>query len=295
MNIIKISRRMRLSVVLSVVVGLMAPAAQATSGVILVLRNTTVTLSEDHYGSIIVRGGGRLDCAYHAIYNDTQPATCGADGGNKCGVVLTETNAEVRNCEIEDFDYGVYAGNATGPLINGVTTAHNDEGIRLENVVGSSSDERAILHGQSSSNEDEGLNANVLERMWIRYGNYSGNGSEGIKLEDSFGVLVGSTSVWGNDGDGIDMSGSGGSHWIGNCNIDDNDGKGVHLKDATDSVIDENVIANNEGDYDLKIERTSFARVKVIITENHINGSQGHYPIWDNGGNTTYKDNVITW
>jgi parallel beta-helix repeat protein len=95
-----------------------APAADASSGVLFVASNTTLT--EDHVGTVVVAANNvTLDCAGHQI----SPPASGADYGI---VIVNRTGVTVANCTTTGFRRdGLILSGSSDNLVVGSTALDN--------------------------------------------------------------------------------------------------------------------------------------------------------------------------
>src|SRR5262245_28746589 len=116
---------------------LAAPDASATSGIMYV---GITTLTEDHYGTIVLAGDDtRLDCNGHYIYNSDQPAICGDAGNQRCGVLVDWVDhGYVINCGVVGFDIGVDVRFSERTSIRDNLIGGNAVGMRFYQYYGSS-------------------------------------------------------------------------------------------------------------------------------------------------------------
>src|SRR3972149_8640773 len=112
-----------ITMLLSSIATIAAPAAQATtSGTLTITKNTV--LSEDHYGSIIIaQDGVTLNGNGHTV----------TGGGTGTGILLNHrTGVTIKNLKVKNFTTGISVGGySNNNIISGNSILHNNYGIEL--------------------------------------------------------------------------------------------------------------------------------------------------------------------
>jgi parallel beta-helix repeat protein len=115
-----------------VVIVFNAALAIASSGTLYVTSNTTLT--EDHYGNVVVQGNNiTLDCANHTV---SGPGVAGIYGGIE---VDFGTGITVKRCRVTGFDdvNGIYAaGTSNSRYSDNMIIGNGANGIHLDGGIG---------------------------------------------------------------------------------------------------------------------------------------------------------------
>jgi parallel beta-helix repeat protein len=205
------------------------PTASATTGDLYVMTDTT--LSEDHFGSILIfANNATLDCAGHAVIGN----------GTGVGINVLAAGASVANCQVEGFETGILDSSDGTRILNNVAT-QNGQGIRLVVATG------ATVSGNSANKNAfwgiiaaQGASGNVI----------SDNTTKGNRL---IGVALNSASdnwVIGNvaaeNRDGFDSGFSSSFNTFRHNVATNNESTGFGFADfANSNTIDHNVSVNN--------------------------------------------------
>jgi parallel beta-helix repeat protein len=227
---------------------LAAPDAGATSGIMYV---GIKTLTEDHYGTIVLGSDeSRLDCAGHYIYNSTQPAICGDQGTQRCGVLVDFIDhGYVINCGIAGFDIGVDVRFSERTTIRSNLIIANNVGMRFYQYFGSQfsfiMDNWVIYNGQ------EGLDINSTYNTQFLNNLVYGNGRDGADIGESQGNLFQGNSFSGNAFNGIEFDASRSNSVINNTVVENGvnqDRNGISLDSTTNFLIRGNTVNSNGRD-----------------------------------------------
>ena len=192
----------------------LAPPAQATSGTLNITSDTTLT--EDHYGSIVVDADGvTLDCAGFSVI--------GTNDSN--GIVIDgHSGIAVRNCVVQQFVYGIVVMNSSeGLLENNEARWNGLSGIDVTGSVG-------VVVRQNTMHEN-GFDA----------------GYSGIDVEyGSSNIEVSGNTSWGNAGNGFYTFESSDLVFTNNVAYSNSQGFGLDAG-TTDSLFSDNVVRENSG------------------------------------------------
>src|SRR3990172_2221253 len=128
-----------ITILLSSIAAIAAPAALATSGTLTITKNTVLTA--DHYGNIITAADGiTLNGNGHTVSGD----------GTGYGVLLDHrTGVTIKNLKVKNFDRGIYLYFSNDTIVTGSTFSNNEwYGIDLDR-----SSENTITHNTASNNQ----------------------------------------------------------------------------------------------------------------------------------------------
>lgn len=170
---------------------LSAAPAFATSGTMYVYGTTTLT--EDHYGTIILAvNNARIDCNGHTIYDSTQPGYCGQSGTESCGISAAGIDrGYVINCGVQNFDIGI-----EGWVVSNLTIRNSGIYVNGDGLY--------VYNSSSTSN------------YFVLNNDIALNGDEGIDMEYGYGIRVLNNAVWWNARDGADIEFGSGNVFSGN-------------------------------------------------------------------------------
>ena len=222
--------------------------ASATSGIMYA---GITTLTEDHYGTIVLAGDDtRLDCAGHYIYNSDQPAICGDEGTERCGVLVDWVDhGYVINCGVVGFDIGVDVRFSDRTTIRSNLIGGNTVGMRFYQYFGSQfsfiMDNWVIYNGEEGLNIDRTFNTLFLNNV------IGGNGRDGADLGDSQGNLFQGNHVGGNTLNGIELDNSPSNSIINNTITQNGVGQtrnGISLDGSRSFLIRGNTVTSNGRD-----------------------------------------------
>lgn len=194
--------------------------ASATSGIMYV---GITTLTEDHYGTIVMGSTGYLNCNGHTIYNSTQPPVCydNDSGPFQCGIYADWADSiDILNCNIQNFNPGAGISMVAGgdAWIRGTNSFFNGDGMDFAFTSGGSNS--VFLFGSSAS--------------------YF-NADEGIKFDDVYNVRVTSTAVHWNGVDGIDSDYAHGILLDGN-NLAENGDHAIEIDYGNSATVKSNIV-----------------------------------------------------
>lgn len=156
--------------------------AAATSGVIQVGLN--MTLTEDHYGTLVLSEDSYLNCNYHSIYNDVQAPVCWDENSTsqfRCGIFAYYVDGvDIVNCNIHYFDQAITILGGSDIWIRGTYIASNGDGVHAA------------------------FTWPGIKGLFLAGSDVSWNSDEGIKLYNTYKTEIITTWVWWNTVDGID-------------------------------------------------------------------------------------------
>jgi parallel beta-helix repeat protein len=203
-----------IAAVVALVPPLLAVGAHATSTWYI---NSNTTLTEDHYGSIVIDADNvTLDCAGWRVVG-----TNGSDGI----VIDGHSGVAVRNCIIQQFVYGIVVSNASAGLLE-----HNE--VRWNGLSGIAVAGSVDIVVRQNTMHENGFDA----------------GYSGIDVEyGSSDVVVSGNTSWGNAGNGFYTYQS--SNLVFDNNGAFSNWRGFDLDlEVTDSTFSNNRAVNNAGD-----------------------------------------------
>lgn len=211
-----------ITILLSSIVTIAAPAAQATSGILTITKNTVLTA--DHYGNIIITADGiTLNGNGHTVSGD----------GTGYGVLLDHrTGVTIKNLKVKNFDRGIYLYFSNDTIVTGNTFSNNEwYGIDLDR-----SSENTITRNTASNNQ------------------------VGIALfPASNNNIVTSNTASSNRGVGIGLVSSGSNIFTGNTVSDNSEGRGIQLVHSSYNTLTGNTISNNK--VGIEIIQSSFNKI----------------------------------
>ena len=147
-------------------------SAVASSGTLHV--TTSTTLTEDHYGNILVEGNNiTLDCAYRTVFGP------GGASGLYGGInIANSTGVTVKRCLVTGFDVnGIFAGaNAHGRYEKNKVFNNRANGIHIDQGDGDT-----VVENTCTGNAWEGIILTAGTRTWIESNKVQDNGA-GIGL-----------------------------------------------------------------------------------------------------------------
>jgi parallel beta-helix repeat protein len=198
---------------------------------------SSVTLTADHQGSIIIGSSGiTLDCAGHSI---TGPGFAGVDIRNVTGVT-------VKNCHVSGFGAGFFLLSAPGNrLENNVTSGNEHEGFVL--VSSPANDDNTLVGNTSTGNGAwgfavyDGTTDTTLTGNTARSNSFAGFF---VGLDSNRTTLSQNVSL-GNSSSGFDID-SDNNTVIGNT-ATNNQSLGFLVFQANDNVFNSNVARQNVG------------------------------------------------
>jgi len=227
---------------------------------------SSVTLTADHQGSIIIGSSGiTLDCAGHSI---TGPGFAGVDIRNVTGVT-------VKNCHVSGFGAGFLLLSAPGNrLENNVTSGNEHEGFVL---VSSPANDHNTLVGNTSTGNGawgfavyDGTTDTTLTGNTARSNSFAGFF---VGLDSNRTTLSQNVSL-GNSSSGFDID-SDNNTVIGNT-ATNNQSLGFLVFQANDNVFNSNVARQNVGGWVVAGSqlRNSFRNsfTANVASDNAING-----------------------
>jgi parallel beta-helix repeat protein len=215
-----------------------SPAAQASSGTLVLTSSTTLT--EDHYGNILIRGSNvTLDCAGFTVFG---PGQSGYSGGIDVGGGLASVT--VKHCSVTGFAVnGIFGG---GGATNGRYEANTlygngNHGMHLDTGSG-----YIVLGNKSQSNGGIGIVLTGATQSWIVHNVVAQNRNwAGIGLLNGShdNVVLDNTSVGNSLGYVLD--GATGNELLHN-EASSNDASGfVLIRGANNNVLKSNAANRN--------------------------------------------------
>ena len=211
----------------------LAPAASASSGTLVITSNTTLT--EDRTGSIIVaRNGITLDCAGHTV--------TGTGPGSATGVELTgRNNVTVEDCHVTNFDRGFLVVETSGStFLNNVAENNQLSGFDLFDSSGD-----ALIGNRADGNLVHGFSAVGGGNHTAKGNSASGNAHTGFNFISSANNTIKENLSTDNGDNGIDINASSGNEVRGNT-ATGNGLFGIALSSfAHDNTVKDNVASGN--------------------------------------------------
>jgi parallel beta-helix repeat protein len=148
----------------------LAPAASASSGTLVITSNTKLT--ENHNGTIVLaKNGITLDCGGYSVV--------GNGAGSGPGIHLPGTRAAtVKNCTVTGFDYGVLLEDARNNTLRRNAAVNNyDRGFHLEVSSGNT-----LVDNHANGNGVHGFAAVRGTVNTFKENSAEGNGAVGYSL-----------------------------------------------------------------------------------------------------------------
>jgi parallel beta-helix repeat protein len=258
------------------VAGLLAASARASSGLLIVTADTTLT--EDHNGSVLIDADGvTLDCAGHRVFG---PA------GDEGILVWDHTDVTIRHCDVSGFYRGIVVNLSSRVVLEGNRSSANEWGIWVAETDGAELRENTAADNEIvgfylGSARDSSLVGNRAER----------NGGNGFQINQSLGVELLGNGAEDNGQAGFLIGLSRGSRVQGNqaqrntvgLSVDhssdssleanlasDNSNHGFLLSNADGARLNSNGAAGNGRD-GFHVDRSS----DVLLDHNHAEGNGG--------------------
>ncbi len=187
--------------------------------------------------------GANLDCKHHSI--------TGSGGYTGISIASATSGVTIENCNVTNFNYGVYMTNSHGNNFTGNTMDSNNAGIYLEssdnntlagNTADLSKSTSSITLYSSNGNNLTGNIANFGSTAGIEVDNSNGNNLtgntansnaySGIYMSSSSGNIVADNDVSSNSNDGIIMYTSSNNNLTDNTALANNNA-GVYIDSSS--------------------------------------------------------------
>jgi parallel beta-helix repeat protein len=258
----RLSRAAVFSVAMASLVGAVSASANASSGVLVITTDTTLT--EDHQGPIVVAADGvTLDCAGHAL---TGPGTFGI-------LVHLRSGVTVRSCDVSGFEHGINVAASTRSTVTGNTSHDNvDTGFVFDdgsfNVFSLNTAERNGGNGfQATSAASPVLEQNVAREN---------RGTGGIAIASTMNAVIRRNTIVGNANHGIHLFASSRNELTGNT-VSSNGIHGIALEGASaENLVRENTANHNAVDGFAVNDRSS----RNTLTANGANHNLNGFHVW---------------
>lgn len=178
----------------------------ATSGTMYVTGTTTLT--EDHYGTIILAANNaRIDCNGHTIYDSTQPGYCGASRTESCGIAAAHIDrGYVINCGVQNFEIGIDGWVVSNLTIRNSGIYVNGDGLHIYNS--SSTSNFFVLNNEIALNSDEGIDMEYGYGMRVLNNAVYWNFRDGADVEFGSGNVFSGNLFWDNLLNGLEFDDS---------------------------------------------------------------------------------------
>ncbi len=180
-----------------------------------------------------------FDCLGFSIDGSLNPGTYGIFANSSAGNEYT--NITIKNCNISNWDRGIYFLNVNNSLTSNSTTYNNTYGIYLWGGFGNN-----ITCNTANLNFNDGIYL-YSDSNNITCNTANLNGNDGIKVSWSYGNTLSNNTANSNMGDGIELESNSDSNAVINNTVNYNSYYGIRLSSNSDSnaVINNTVNSNN--------------------------------------------------
>jgi len=285
-----------LAAILVLVMIVVSPVGAATSGTLHI--DTDTTLTEDHYGSIVIAEDGvTLDCANHTI----------TGYGGDWGILLFgREDVTIRDCRITNFVHGILLEySPSNQLIGNTVFGNREDGIRLNYT----SDSNTLNTNVSKNNGRHGFAFSFVSGNIIENNEAVGNGAVGFAsgeannnmftaneathnptgffIENTVGSYLEGNTANKNEV-GIWLQYSNINHLTGNAS-NNNVEHGIVLWYSQDNFLVTNTANNNDVDG----FAIAFADDNTLSMNKANNNGHRGFSLWDSSGNTLAENTAM--
>ncbi|MFC1742202.1 right-handed parallel beta-helix repeat-containing protein, partial [Nanoarchaeota archaeon] len=223
--------------------------------------STTLTgdLSQTGAGNCLTVGAGDvvIDCAGFTMD--------GTDAGGSYGVFsdVDWSNVTVRNCNISDFNYGIFWQGVDDSLIyNNTFTSNADTGVYLTSSAVNNNVESNVFVGSGGRGIAVVSGSN---NAYIWDNSISSCGTDGIYLSGSSGADILNNTVTGNSDDGIEVESSSSGITIANNTLNSNGGQQLRVASSSAVIWDQSVSGSYEfSSADLEFVSSGVGRLRFL-------------------------------